>query len=87
MLVGRLIFLFSKDLSLRIAYRGDVKTLLDAYKRGTPIDITDKFMKTPLMVGMYSELMEICSSFKLIRSFLACAHGDLKTVQFLLKCG
>jgi hypothetical protein len=28
-----------------------MKTLLDAFKRGTPTDIADKFMKTPLMVG------------------------------------
>lgn len=34
-----------------LAYRGDLQTLLNAYKRGTPVDITDKFMKTPLMVG------------------------------------
>jgi hypothetical protein len=36
---------------LSIAYRGDLQTLLDAYKRGTPIDVQDRFMKTPLMVG------------------------------------
>ncbi|CAF1023931.1 unnamed protein product [Didymodactylos carnosus] len=33
------------------AYRGDLQTLLDAYKHGVPVDITDKFMKTPLMVA------------------------------------
>jgi hypothetical protein len=34
-----------------VAYRGDVRTLLDAFNRGIKVDITDKFMKTPLMVG------------------------------------
>ncbi|CAF0882998.1 unnamed protein product [Adineta ricciae] len=33
------------------AYRGDLQTMLDAFKRGVPVDITDKFMKTPLMVA------------------------------------
>lgn len=42
-------------LFLLIAYRGDIKTLLDAFKRGVPTDITDKFMKTPLMVGKLSK--------------------------------
>ena len=37
-----------------VAYRGDLQTLLDAFKRGVPVDITDKFMKTPLMVGKSS---------------------------------
>ena len=35
----------------RLAYRGDLQTLLKAFKKGIPVDITDKFMKTPLMVG------------------------------------
>jgi ketosteroid isomerase-like protein len=34
-----------------LAYRGDIQTLSDAFKNDTPVDITDKFMKTPLMVG------------------------------------
>jgi hypothetical protein len=51
---------FETMLFVLIAYRGDLKTLLDAFKRGTPTDITDKFMKTPLMVGKLSEL---CPSF------------------------
>ncbi|CAF1125757.1 unnamed protein product [Adineta steineri] len=33
------------------AYRGDLNTMLNAFKRGVPVDITDKFMKTPLMVA------------------------------------
>ncbi|CAF4067248.1 unnamed protein product, partial [Rotaria magnacalcarata] len=33
------------------AYRGDLQTLLNAYKRGIQVDIQDKFMKTPLMVA------------------------------------
>lgn len=71
------------------AYRGDLQTLLDAFKRGVPVDITDKFMKTPLMVGLFFFSRSV---FSLLNSFffflrLACAHGDLKTVQFLLTCG
>lgn len=78
--------IFLDDVSLFVAYRGDIKTLLDAFKRGTPTDITDKFMKTPLMVGTYFERIEVVASLT-NSSVLACAHGDLKTVQFLLKCG
>jgi ankyrin repeat protein len=31
--------------------RGDLHTVLDAFKRGLPVDIRDKFFKTPLMVA------------------------------------
>ncbi|CAF0922324.1 unnamed protein product [Rotaria sp. Silwood1] len=32
-------------------YRGDLHTLLDAFKSGVPVDIRDKFYKTPLMIA------------------------------------
>ena len=70
----------------RVAHRGDLHTLLDAFKSGTrhitrcpleselivplagvPVDIRDKFYKTPLMI--------------------AAANGDLDTTTFLLECG
>lgn len=49
-------FQFQMSIFIRFsfkAYRGDLQTLLDAFKRGVPVDITDKFMKTPLMVGQF----------------------------------
>jgi len=69
-----------------LAHRGDLHTLLDAFKSGikesfviffkhkffvissgVPVDIRDKFYKTPLMI--------------------AAANGDLETTKFLLECG
>ncbi|CAF4332790.1 unnamed protein product [Rotaria socialis] len=32
-------------------YRGDLHTLIDAFKSGVPVDIRDKFYKTPLMIA------------------------------------
>ncbi|CAF3869297.1 unnamed protein product [Rotaria magnacalcarata] len=32
-------------------YRGDLHTLVDAFKSGVPVDIRDKFYKTPLMIA------------------------------------
>lgn len=56
MIIKIIIYLeFKFVFSFLIAYRGDIKTLLDAFKRGVPTDITDKFMKTPLMVGKLSK--------------------------------
>lgn len=51
-IINLVTIIFFSNLCL-IAYRGDLQTLLNAFKRGTSVDITDKFMKTPLMVGKY----------------------------------
>lgn len=70
-------------MTIQLAHRGDLHTLLDAFKSGSinsggmfnhlpiflgvPVDIRDKYYKTPLMI--------------------AAANGDLETTEFLLECG
>jgi ankyrin repeat protein len=34
-----------------LAHRGDLHSLLDAFKSGVPVDIRDKFYQTPLMIA------------------------------------
>jgi len=64
-LVKNILIVFSFCFLL-IAYRGDLQTLLDAFKRGVPVDITDKFRKTPLMVGKFLKVHK--SFFVLIKN-------------------
>lgn len=42
------------------AHKGDLHTLLDAFKRGLPVDIRDKYYKTPLMVSAANGDMATC---------------------------
>ncbi len=39
---------------------GDKNTLLDAFKRGIPVDIRDKYFKTPLMIAAAKGDLETC---------------------------
>ncbi|CAF1380014.1 unnamed protein product [Rotaria sordida] len=58
------------------AYRGDLQTLLDAFKRGTSVDVTDKFMKTPLMVACAH------GDLKTVRFLLTCGADVNKIDNF-----
>ena len=42
------------------ANRGDCNTLLDAFKLGLPVDIRDKYFKTPLMIASSNGDIETC---------------------------
>jgi ankyrin repeat protein len=42
------------------ANRADMHTLLDAFKRGMPVDIRDKYFKTPLMVAASNGDLDSC---------------------------
>jgi ankyrin repeat protein len=42
------------------AYHGDLHTLLDAFKCGLPVDIRDKYFKTPLMVAAANGDLATC---------------------------
>ena len=42
------------------ANRGDCNTLLDAFKLGLPVDMRDKYFKTPLMIASSNGDIETC---------------------------
>ena len=42
------------------AHRGDLYTLLDALKRGMPVDVRDKYFKTPLMIAAANGDINTC---------------------------
>lgn len=41
-------------------FHGDLYTLLDAFKRGLPCDVRDKYFKTPLMVAAGNGDLKAC---------------------------
>jgi hypothetical protein len=53
------------------ANTGDVNTLLKAFKRGLPVDIRDKYFKTPLMVAASNGDIDTCK-------FLITCGADVK---------
>ncbi len=52
-------------------FHGDLHTLLDAFKRGLPVDVRDKYFKTPLMVAVSNGDLKSC------QFLLKCANLDV----------
>ena len=82
------------------AKNGDLNTLLDAFKRGLPVDIRDKYFKTPLMVASSKGDLKTCNflisckadvnaydNFKWTALHHACHTGQLETVKALVDAG
>ena len=77
------------------AHHGDVRTLLNAFKRGLPVDMRDKYYKTPLMVAAANGDIETCKflltcsadinaydNFKWTALHHACHTGQLESEFF-----
>ncbi len=81
-------------------HHGDLHTLLDAFKRGLPVDIRDKYFKTPLMVAAGNGDIFTCKflitsgadvnafdNFKWTALHHACHAGHLDVVKLLIENG
>jgi ankyrin repeat protein len=82
------------------ARNGDLHTLLDAFKRGLPVDIRDKYYKTPLMVAASRGDLHTCQfllscnadvnaydNFKWTALHHASHAGQLDVVKLLVESG
>lgn len=82
------------------ARNGDLHTMLDAFKRGLPVDIRDKYYKTPLMVAASTGDLNTCKfllscgadinafdNFKWTSLHHACHAGQLDVVKLLVESG
>ena len=82
------------------AKRGDLHTLLDAFRRGLPVDVRDKYFKTPLMVAAAkgdlttARFLLGCGAepnaydnFKWTALHHACHTGQLEVVRALVEAG
>ena len=82
------------------AHNGDLHTLLNAFKRGLPVDIRDKYFKTPLMVSAINGDVDTCKfllacgadvnaydNFKWTALHHACHTGQLEIVRMLVENG
>lgn len=80
------------------AHSGDLHTLLDAFKRGLPVDARDKYFKTPLMVAASKGDLETCKfllecdadvnaydNFKWTALHHACHAGSLEGINYFHK--
>lgn len=78
------------------AHNGDLHTLLDAFKRGLPVDARDKYFKTPLMVAASKGDLETCKfliecnadvnaydNFKWTALHHACHSGSIEGTHFV----
>ena len=59
---------------IHAAHNGDLHTLLDAFKRGLPVNVTDKYKKTPLMIAASNGDIDTC------RFLLSCG-ADLEATD------
>lgn len=79
------------------AHRGDVHTLLDAFKRGLPVDMRDRYFKTPLMIAAGNGDVDTCrfllecgadvnayDNFKWTPLHHACNAGHLDSIYIFL---
>ncbi|KAK0047251.1 ankyrin repeat and EF-hand domain-containing protein 1 [Biomphalaria pfeifferi] len=79
---------------------GDIASLKDAFKQGVPVDIRDKFYKTPLMVACFISNIDLVrfllenganvnarDNFKWTPLHHACHAGQLDIVQLLIENG
>lgn len=82
------------------AKNGDLNTLLDAFKRGLPVDIRDKYYKTPLMLAASKGDVKTCNfliscgadihafdNFKWTALHHSCHTGQLDVVKLLVEAG
>jgi ankyrin repeat protein len=82
------------------ANRGDLHTLLDAFKSGIPVDIRDKYFKSPLMIAASKGDLDTCrflltcgadvnahDNFKWTPLHHACNSGHLDVVKLLVDNG